>query len=59
MVFDPSDPQVDMNDFERKDCTTLEFGLDLVEEMPEGIPEPRRWGLFRGCLLTPTMQVIR
>lgn len=44
MVFDPSDPAVDEKQFERKDWTSSEFGLDLKEEVPSNMPEPRGQG---------------
>ena len=44
MVFDPSDPAVDEKQFERKDWTSSEFGLELEEEVPSNMPEPRGQG---------------
>ena len=44
MVFDPSDPAVDEKQFERKDWTSSDFGLDLKEEVPSNMPKPRGQG---------------
>ena len=44
MVFDPSDPQVDMNQFPRQDWESTEFGNDLSEDLPRNAPEPRGIG---------------
>ena len=44
MVFDPSDPIIDLESFERKDWTASEFGLSLSEEMPSNMPESRGFG---------------
>jgi hypothetical protein len=44
MVFDPSDPTIDMEIFNRKDWSTSESGLDLVEELPYNMPEARGFG---------------
>ena len=45
MVFDPSDPVVDMADFELKDWASSEFGhLQGKEELPPNMPEPRGQG---------------
>jgi hypothetical protein len=45
MVFDPSDPVVDMSLFERQDWTTSEFGTSLKEELPGNkMPKPRGLG---------------
>ena len=41
MVFDPTVSDVDMSEFERKDWTTSEFDMDMKEELPENLPEPR------------------
>ena len=42
MVYDPSDPVVDENDFERRDCASSEFGhVEGKEEFPTNMPEPR------------------
>jgi len=46
MVFDPSDPVVEMDDFQRKDWTSSEFGhVDGKEELPPNMPKPRGLGL--------------
>jgi hypothetical protein len=44
MVFDPSDPIIDPTDFERKDWTATEFGLELKEEFPTSMPATRGLG---------------
>ena len=45
LVFDPSDPTIDEQDFERKDWTSSEFGLvEGKEELPPNMPEPRGMG---------------
>ena len=44
MVFDPSDPTIDEESFERRDWTSSEFGLNLTEEMPTNMPESRGLG---------------
>ena len=41
MVFDPSDPTIDVSSFELKDWTSSEFGhLQGKEELPPNMPEP-------------------
>ena len=45
LVFDPSDPCIDMNKFERKDWTSSEFShVKGKEELPPNMPEPRGLG---------------
>ena len=39
LVFDPSDPEMDYNQFERKDWSTSEFGLTEPETMPPNVPK--------------------
>ena len=46
MVFDPSIFEPDMSTFERKDWTTSEHGLDLKEELPPHMPQPRGIGFL-------------
>ena len=42
LVYDPSDPVVDENDFERRDWASSEFGhVEGKEEFPANMPEPR------------------
>ena len=41
MVFDPSEPDLDMMLFERHDWASSEFGEHLTEEKPKNAPEPR------------------
>ena len=41
LVYDPSDPVVDENDFERRDWASSEFGhVEGKEEFPAKMPEP-------------------
>ena len=45
LVYDPSDPVVEMNDFERRDWTASEFGhIEGMEEYAPNMPEPRDMG---------------
>jgi hypothetical protein len=44
MVFDPSEPDIDMSLFERKDWTTSEMSFCLKEELPSKMPRPRGLG---------------
>jgi hypothetical protein len=45
MVYDPSDPVIDEEAFEKKDWTSSEFGhLQGVEELPPNMPDPRGQG---------------
>ena len=44
MVFDPSDPVIDESQFEEKDWTTTEFGLNIEEELPPSMPAPQGFG---------------
>ena len=45
LVFDPSDPTVDEQDFERSDWTSSKFGhVEGKEELPPSMPEPRGMG---------------
>ena len=45
LVFDPTFPEIDMSQFERRDWTTSEFGhVDGREEMPPNQPTPRGAG---------------
>ena len=43
LVFDPSDPEIDMNTFERKDWASTEFGT-ISEILPGNAPPPRGQG---------------
>lgn len=48
LVFDPSDPIVDTNQFELRDWTTSEFGhIDGKELVPSNMPQPRGVGFVR------------
>ena len=45
LVYDPSDPVVDMLQFQWRDWTVSEFGhIDGREELPPNMPEPRGVG---------------
>ena len=47
LVYDPSEPVVDENDFKRKDWSSSEFGhVERKGEVPANMPEPRRHGLI-------------
>ena len=47
LVYDPSDPVVDENDFERRDWASSEFGhVEGKEEFPAKRPEPRGHGFI-------------
>ena len=47
LVYDPSDPVVDENDFERRDWASSEFGhVEGKEEFPANMPEPRGHGFI-------------
>ena len=44
MVFDPSEPEIDMTVFNRKDWSTSESGFTLYEDLPQNMPEARGFG---------------
>jgi hypothetical protein len=45
LVFDPSEPDIDLTKFERKDWSSSEFGhLEGKEKLPPNIPQPRELG---------------
>jgi len=44
MIFDPSEPEIDMQLFPRKDWEATEFGADLNEELPGAMPASRGLG---------------
>ena len=46
MVFDPSDPDIDPNEFQRRDWEATEFGDDLEEILPENKPKPLGLGII-------------
>ena len=47
LVYDPSDPVVDENDFERRDWASSEFGhVEGKEELQASMPEPRGHGFI-------------
>ena len=46
LVFDPTDPVIDMSLFERKDWTTSEMSQCLKEVLPENMPRPRGLGFI-------------
>ena len=46
LIFDSTEPDIDMSEFERKDWTSSEFGLiDGVEEFPSNALKPRGIGV--------------
>ena len=50
LVYDPSDPVVEQNDFEQRDWTSSEFGtVQGKEEIPSNMPELRGQG-FTMCV---------
>ena len=51
MVFDPSDPMVDITDFQEKDWSTSAFGSELKEVIPSNIPEQRGQGMITSCFV--------
>ena len=47
LVFDPSDPTINEQDFERRDWASSEFGhVEGKEELPPNMPEPRGMGFM-------------
>ena len=47
LVYDPSDPVVEQDDFEQRDWTSSEFGaVQGKEEIPSNMPEPRGLGFI-------------
>ena len=45
LIFDPSNPTINEQDFEKKDWTSSEFGhVEGREELPPNMPEPRGMG---------------
>ena len=47
LVYDPSDPVVEHDDFELRDWTSSEFGtVQGKEEIPSNMPEPRGQGFI-------------
>ena len=47
LVYDPSDPVVEMNDFERRDWTASEFShIEGKEEYPPNMPKPHGMGFI-------------
>ena len=53
LVFDPSDPTINEQDFEKRDWTSSKFGhVEDKEELSPNMPEPRGWDsqlLPNGC----------
>ena len=45
MVFDPSEPEIDMQQFERQEWASTAYGLDLQEELPPNMPKERGMGM--------------
>ena len=47
LVYDPSDPVVEMNDFEKRDWTASEFGhIEGKQEYPPNMPKPHGMGFI-------------
>ena len=47
MVFDPSNPDIDLTKYEKKDWASSEFGyIKEIEEVPKNMPEPRGLGFI-------------
>ena len=44
MIFDPSDPDIDFSEFERRDWSTSEFGTVESDKAPPNAPGPRGRG---------------
>jgi hypothetical protein len=44
MVFDPSEPTIDMSQFEREDWSSTVYANDLTEDLPPHMPEARGQG---------------
>ena len=52
LVYDPSEPVVDENDFERRDWASSEFGHEEgKEEFPANMPEPRGHGFIMSTIV--------
>ena len=46
MVFDPTVPVIDEAEFQQQDWMTSEMGLNLEEELPSNMPQPRGIGFL-------------
>ena len=58
LVYDPSEPEIELPQFERRDWMASEFGLVVgKEETPNDMPEPRGMGLSYGRKLMWTMRL--
>ena len=45
IVFDPSDPVIDMSRFQKRDWASSEFGhIEGIEVLPPNMPQPRGFG---------------
>ena len=44
LVFDPTEPVIDENLFQRRDWSASEYGLKMQEVLPHNMPEPRGFG---------------
>ena len=49
LVFDPSDPNIDMNDFEEQDWSATVYATASKEELPPNMPEPRGQSMRMTC----------
>ena len=46
MIFDSTEPDIELSIFEKEDWTSSEFGSDMKEEIPANMPEPRGMGFI-------------
>jgi hypothetical protein len=51
MVYDPSDPVIDEQKFDRQDWASSEFGSDLKEELPGNMPKGRGMGFVMRAMV--------
>ena len=51
MVFDPSDPDIDISKFEKQDWASSEFGAEIQEQLPGNMPEPRGLGFIMSAMV--------
>ena len=51
IVFDPTDPMIDEEAFQRKDWASSEFGATLSEVPPDNMPQPRGMGFTMSAMV--------
>ena len=51
MVFDPTVPEIDQSQFERRDWSTSEMDMESKETLPPNMPEPRGLGFIMRALV--------